>query len=402
MHPRLQRLVTGSLFAGLEVQFRGEGMVMHLVVLRKKGKQLVIDKVVRGIIKTELLSDHLAKNIPLALAFTGKGILHRRIAGDPAGDPKLFLSKVLPNASVKDFYYQVFPAAQDEQLISVLRKTAIDSMLEQLDAFSVVECSLGPLAVVNSLAVLENVSPELKFGNHLIHLQDRLPEEVQFSEMDNADETFTIGGEKLVGDLLPAFALAFQQLLGEEQRAKIQVDALDASKENFLQKKLFVAGGKTLLVTVLLLLLGNYFLFSHYWSEQAALESKMQINGGALTELRNLEKQVVIKRTFLKQAGFLRGSNHSYYADRIAAELPNEILLSQLNLAPRLKLSEEDSIGFKPGCVEIAGSCSQSIVLNKWLQEIKTKSWVKSATLESYQQDKNMQQGVFKVALILE
>jgi hypothetical protein len=128
----------------------------------------------------------------------------------------------------------------------------------------------------------------------------------------------------------------------------------------------------------------------------------MQINGGALTDLRNLEKQVAVKHMFLKQAGLLSGSNHSFYADQIAAGLPNEILLSQMNLAPRLKLSEDDSIGFKPGRIEIAGSCSQSIVLNKWLQEIKTKSWVKSATLESYQQEKNMKQGEFKVALIIE
>lgn len=402
MHPRLQRSVTGPLFAGLEVQFRAEGMILHLVVLRKKGKQLVIEKVVPCLEKYELLSDHLSKNIPLAVAFTGKGILHRRVAGDPAGDPKLFLSKVLPNASVKDFYYQVFPAAQDEQLVSVLRKSAIDAVLEQLNSFSIVECSLGPLAVVNSLNLLEETSAEMKFGNHLLHLQDQLPEDVQYLENENAQNTFNIGGQKLEGEMLPAFALAFQQLLAEDQRAKTQVDSLDASKENFLQKKLFVAGGKALLATVLILLLGNYFLFSHYWSEKSELESKMQINGGALSDLRNLEKQVAVKRTFLKQAGLLRGSNHSFYADQIAAGLPGEILLSQMNLAPRLKLSEDDSIGFKPGRVEIAGSCSQSIVLNKWLQEIKTKSWVKSATLESYQQDKNMKQGEFKVALILE
>lgn len=402
MHPRLQRIVTGSFFAGLEIQFLAEGMVLHLVVLKKKGKQVVIEKTVPGIDKPELLADHLAKNIPLAIAFTGKGILHRRIAGDPAGDPKLFLSKVLPNASVKDFYFQVFSAAQDEQLVSVLRKSAVDAMLEQLKDFSVVECSLGPLAVVNCLPLLEEYKAELQFGNHSLHLQDDLPEDVQYAENASTQELFNLGGQKVEGELLPAFAIAFQQLLPAEQRAKAQVDELDSSKEDFLQKKLFVAGGKVLLVSVLLLLLGNYFLFSHYWSEKTELESKLQINGGALADLRNLEKQVEVKRTFLKQAGLLRGSNHSYYADQIAAGLPNAILLSRMNLAPRLKLNEEDSIGFKPGRVEISGSCSQSIVLNKWLQDIKTKSWVKSATLESYLQDKNMKQGEFKVALILE
>jgi hypothetical protein len=402
MHPRLERLVTGSLFAGLEIQFLAGGMLLHLVVLKKKGKQLVIEKAVTSLDKIELLSAHLTKDIPLALAFTGKGILHRRIAGDPAGDPKLFLSKVLPNASLKDFYMQRIPAACDEQFVSVLRKPIVDSILEQLKDFSVVGCSLGSFAALNSLPLLDGVTNELKFGNHELHVQDRLPGEAHYAEDNPGEDHFNIGGQIIEAKMLLAFSAAFQQLMPVEQRVEMQVESLEFSKSDFLQKKLFVAGGKTLLATVLLLLLGNYLLFSRYWSEKSELDSKLQINGGALTELRNLEKQVEVKHAFLEQTGLLSGSHHSYYADQIAAGLPGEILLSRMNLAPRLKLTEEDSIGFKPGRVEIDGSCSQSVVLNKWLQELKMKKWVRSATLESYLQDKNMKQGEFKIALLLE
>lgn len=374
---------------------------MHLVVLKKKGKQVVIEKLVQGLDKLESLNDHLAKNIPLAIAFTGKGILHRRLAGDPAGDPKLFLSKLLPNASLKDFHLQIFPGAQDEQLVSVLRKAAVDQVYDALSSFSIVEYSIGPLAVINCLPLLSESYSELKFGNHVLHLQDNLPEDVQYSETHPGKEVFNLGGQTIEAKMLPAFAAAFQELLPEEQRAKAPAESLAFSKEDFLQKKLFVAGGKALLATVLLLLLGNYFLFSHYWSAKGELESKLQVNGGALANLRSLEKQVEIKRVFLEQAGLLNNSNHSYYADQLAAELPAEILLTRMNLAPRLKLMEEDSIGFKPGLIKINGSCSQSIVLNKWLQELKAKKWLRSATLESYQQDKNMKQGEFEIALEL-
>lgn len=402
MHPRLERIVTGSLFAGLEIQFLTEGMVWHLVVLRKKGKQLVVERSVAGIESFELLSTHLAKDIPLAIAFTGKGILHRRIAGDPAGDPKIFLSKVLPNASLKDFYMQHIPAAQDEQFVSVLRKPVVDSVLEQLKDFAVVGCALGSFAVLNSLPLLDDVKNEFKFGNHTLHLQDNLPEEVYYAEDHSGEKHFNIGGQIVDAKMLLAFSVAFQQLLPVNARVEMQVELLESSKSDFLQKKLFVAGGKTLLAAMLLLLLGNYLFFSRYWSEKSELDSKLQINGGALTELRNLEKQVEVKRAFLEQTGLLSGSNHSYYADQVAAGLPAEILLTRMNLAPKLKLTEDDSIGFKPGRVEIDGSCSQSVVLNKWLQELKTKKWVRSATLESYLQDKNMKQGEFKIALILE
>lgn len=402
MHPRLQNIVTGNLFAGLEIQFLSEGMILHLIVLKKKGQQLVVEKAITNVESIEKLSEHLVKDIPLAIAFTGKGILHRRIAADPAGDPKLFLSKVLPNASLKEFYLQTVSAVQDEQFVSVLRKSAVDGILDQLKQFSVVGCSLGPLSAITILPLLDETKSELSFGNHVLQLQDNLPEEVHYSENSSEKKSFNIGGQNVDAELLLAFSVAFQQLLVEEQRADANVESLVSAKEDFLQKKLFVTGGKVLLATILLLLLGNYLLFSHYWSEKGELEGKLQTDGGALSDLRNLEKQILVKRVFLEQAGLLSKSNHSYYADQIAAGLPDEISLTRMDLAPRIKLSEEDSIGFKPGRVEIDGTCSQSVVLNKWLQDLKTKKWVKSATLESYLQDKNMKQGEFEVALVLE
>jgi hypothetical protein len=402
MHPRLERIITGSLFAGLEVQFLAEGIVMHLAVLRKKGQQLVVEKLVSGIENSESLSQHLAKNIPLAIAFTGKGILHRRMNGDPSGNPQLFLSKLLPNASLKEFYMQLFPAACDEQFVSVLRKPSVDAVLEQLKMFSITGCSLGPFAAINSLPLLSDVSNELRFGNHTFHLQDSLAEEMFYSPENSEVKIFDIGGQKVEAEMLLAFSVAFQQLLSISTRAETPIESLQQLKEDFLQRKLFVTGGKALLVSVILLLLGNYFLFSGYWSEKNELDSKLQINGGALTDLRNLEKQLETKRAFLEQAGLLSGSAPSYYADQLAAGLPGDILFTRMNLAPRLKLTEEDSIGFKPGRIEISGSCPQSVVLNKWLQELKTKSWVKNAILESYLQDKNMKQGEFEIILELE
>jgi Tfp pilus assembly protein PilN len=402
MHPKLQGIVTGSLFAGLEIQFLADGMLLHLVVLKKKGQQVVVDKMVHDIADLNLLAAHLSKNIPLAVAFTGKGILHRRVASDPAGDPKLVLSKVLPNASVKEFYLQIVPAAQDEQYISVFRRSAVDEMFIRLNQFSVVACSFGPFAVMNSLAVLGEMKEELKFGNHTLRLQDNFPEEVRYAESLPERIAFTIGGQTIDAELLVAFSAAFQQLVSPEQNAAVQIESLNSAKEEFLQKKLFLTGGKFLLAILFVLLLGNYFSFSHYWSEKNELETKLQTDGGALSGLRDLEKQVEVKRTFLEHAGLLQSLNPSYYADQLAAGLPDEISLTRMNLAPRLKLTEEDSIAFKPGHIEINGSCSQSVVLNTWLQSLKTKKWIKSAVLQSYVQEKNMKQGEFEIALTLE
>jgi Tfp pilus assembly protein PilN len=403
MNQRLQRIVTGSLFAGIEIQFLSGGMALHLVVLKRKGQQVVMEKSVSNLVNLEKISEHLTNDIPLAVAFTGKGILHRRVAVDPASDSKTVLSKALPNASLKEFYIQMVSAVQDEQFVSVLRKSSVDATLEQLqNKFSVVGCSIGPLSVINILSLLDETENKLRFGNHTIDLHNHLPEDIFFDEKFSEGQSFNIGGQKVEGKSMVAFSAAFQQLLSEEQRADATIESLISGKEDFLQRKLFKTCGIALLVTILFLLLGNYFVFSHYWKKKQELESKLQTDGGAFTDLRNLEKQVQLKRSFLEQAGLLNQTNHSYYADQIAAELPREIILTRMTLSPRLKLPEEDSIGFKPGRVEIDGSCSQSVVLNKWLQNLKMKKWVRNATLESYIQDKTMTQGQFEIAFELE
>lgn len=378
-------------------------MQLHLVVLKKKGKQVVVEKSVVDF-ELEKLGEHLTTDIPLAVAFTGKGILHRRIAIDPSSDAKTLLGKALPNASLKEFYLQTVSAVQDEQFVSLLRKSAVDAVLEQLQKkqFAIVSCSLGPLSIIQILPLLGAIETEIKFGHHTIVLQDHLPEEILFDENGMDENSFQIGGEAVAAENLLAFAVAFQQLLVEEQRAQANVEVLLSAKEDFLQRKLFKTAGKFLLVGILLLLLGNYFAFSHYWGKKSELESRLQTDGGAFADLNNLEKQVKVKRQFLEQAGLLNPTHSSYYADQIAAELPQEILLTRLALSPRLKLSEDDSIGFKTHRVEVEGSCSQSVVLNRWLQQLKAKKWVKSAALESYVQDKNMTQGQFEVLFELE
>ncbi|MDQ3109904.1 MAG: hypothetical protein M3R17_08410 [Bacteroidota bacterium] len=404
MNHRLQKLISGSKFAGLEIQLGAEGMILHLVILKRKGKTVVVEKQASSIESIDRLSEHLTTDIPVNIAFTGKGILHRRIAADPLSDQKTFLSKVLPNASLKDFYLQSFPAVQDEQFISVLRKSVVDEVLLQLSEkeFSIVGCSIGSLAVVRILPLLAESKEIIRFGKHELRLQDQLPEEILFSEETCEKKLVDAGGQKVEGECLLAFAVAFEQVLPEEQRTDAHVDSLLSSKEDFFQRKLFKAGALSLVVGTLLLLLVNYFVFSAYWSEKNELESKMQSDGGAFIELGKMEKEVSVKKEFLGQAGLIGPAHHAYYADLLAAELPNDIRLTRMALSPRLKLSEDDSIGFKTGRVEINGSCAKSVVLNSWLQGLKEKKWVRSAVLETYIQDKNMQQGEFQVALELE
>jgi len=401
MHPRLQKAITGSRFAGVEVEFAAEGTRFHLALMKRKGTRVLLEKTAAAITEFEALEKILPKDIPLTLAFTGKGILHRRIAADPSSDVKTLLAKILSNAAIKDFYLQSVPAAGDELFVSVVRKNAADLIFGQFrqHAYSVTGCTLGPLCIVNIISLLGGQHDEIICGRHRLVLQDGLPEDVSYSD-DAAEASVLRAGDQPVDNIsLLSFAAAFQQLLAQERRAEPYTDALAEARENFFQKKLFRAAVVSTVAFLLAALFGNYFVFSHYWGLKNDLESRLQTEGSAFTEVRTLEKQVHAKRDFLSQAGLLGPAHHSYFADQLAAALPNEILLTRMSIAPKIKLQDDDSIAFTPRHIEIEGSCTQSVVLNSWLENLKEAKWVKSARIESYVQDKAMSSGVFSIAL---
>lgn len=397
---RLTNFINGNRFAGLEAEMLSDGIRLRLVILKRKGQQVFIEKSV-AVESLDDLSKQLPKDIPIRLALTGKGILHRRIAADPAADSRSFLAKALPNASPNDFYMQVAPASRDELWISLVRKNTADEILTQLNEkqFSVLSISLGTTALVHILPLLDQEKTEINCGNHFIQFEDGKISELQYVENENRFADFPIGGQNLENEMLPAFSFAFQQLIPLEKRIQAETEILIHSEADFFQKRLFKTGSLALLLSALLILLVNFLYFSSYREKRNELEGKVQIDGGALHEVNSLENQVKARRDFLEQAGLLHKSHYAFLADQLAAELPEEIQLTKMNFSPRLKFAEEDTIGFRPGEIEIAGRCSQTVVLNQWIQEMKNKNWIRSANLKSYVQDKSMLQGAFELKL---
>ena len=403
MNALLEKYLAGSKFAGLEIQLTAEGKRMHLVVLRRKRKEASIEKQVSGIETYEELSTHLSKEIPLVIQITGKGVLYRRLAADPGADPGKLLAKVFPNASLKDFCIETLPAAEDEIFISVLRRSVAAELGSELIArgFSLVGAGIGSPAVTEILSLFGGPKPEMAFGNHFIRFKNEMPAEVIYDENPDAKEAWETGGQKVESSCLIAFAAAFGQIVPVRRSApRIMIE--NSWRPDFLQQQLFKKGRAVLLAVAFLILLINFLFFSYYRDQNAALANKLEMNGGAFRELAGLEKQVSEKRKFLSASGLAGPSHHAFYADRLAAGLPEEIVLTEMEISPRIRLADEDSIGFSPGEILLAGTCSESIILNSWMQALKKETWIKNATLEKYIQDKTMSRGEFHILLNLE
>lgn len=385
--------------AGVEVIADAEGITFHLVLLAKKGNTVRVEKQETKITAVDMLRKHIPGGTPVYLAINGKGILHKKINASSAADPQTLLTKVLPNAVPHEFYVQ-HTAADSGLLVSVVRRQQLEELLETLKPLPVISCTLGSLSVAALAPLLgnDNYRYDIITATQRISVSDNQLQEV-VNEIVPA-ENYTIGDEKINAANITAYAVALAHFTGSGIKADAAV--LKTAAAEFRQQRIFKTGGGAILVFVLLVLLGNYFAFQHFWEKKNTLETQLALNGGELQRYQVLEKSITEKQQFLQSSGLLYASRTAFYADQLAAGVPEGISLTRLNISPRRQLNTSDTIAFTPAAIHIEGLCEQSFELNNWISKLKELNWVKHVSLQTYNQDSRKEQGAFTIAVGLQ
>jgi Tfp pilus assembly protein PilN len=395
----LQRFFSWSRCAGIEAQFSGGEIIYHFILLKRNRNKVSVEKKITAVTDTKKICAELKKDIPVSLVITGRSVLGRKVECDVSISTSSLLGKVLPGSPLKDLYLQRFTINDESVFCAVARRDLVDPLLDRLkqQQISVVKCTLGVFPVGNLKEKSGKQADDFSFGKHRMRFSNDHLEEIQFVNEEAEMDDFAVGEENIESNLLPSFVAALELLKGTQVDAGLE--RLTEAKEELRQRFMLKRVAMTFLSIVLLVLTFNYFAFSHYWSEKSRLEAELQSDGGAFTQLRSLESQLQERKKFIEATGLSGTSHQSWIADRIAAGLPQEIVLQELSLFPKVKVSNEDSIGFTNGLIEIAGNCSESIVLNKWIDQLKKETWIKELTVDSYTQDKSTDRGEFKIEL---
>jgi hypothetical protein len=403
MHPLLQRFSASSRVVGIELIGGATDLRAHLVVLRRKRSQMEVEIVITDIDSLTQLKKYIPQGIPIIVVLSGKGILHRTVESVAGTDPAALLHKVLPNAASSDFRVHHIEAARGRKIISVVRKSAAEEQLRQLRELdlSVVACSLGASAAAEVLPLLTTEAGNiLQIGVHQLQFVDGQISDMTIVDEQQSERKLDLGGKSIPITALAAFAAALQQFTGAGT-ARIADDELQTAADDFQQRRLFRLGGLSLLAVVLILLLGNTLIFFSYWEKKNNLKEQLQVNGGMLEQVHTLEKQVAARRRFLIQTGVAQADRHSFFADRLANDLPETLTLTRMAIAPRERIAVEDSIAFRPGIILLEGECSRSIELNNWIGKLNSESWINKASLLSYKQPNSKNTGLFEIEIQL-
>jgi len=380
------------------MQQDGSTLFYYILIARNKGK-VEIDSY--GLLEGGL--DQLASQVllttPVFLSADGKGVLTKKIIADPL---KLPIQQVIPNATEEEFLMQQSNGSDHDLFISITRKDSIDELLKNLiqHKFQVIGLSIGPFKAAELLTIFDELPSDLNVGNCMISFDKEKGEIIDFKRLDCSvpADNYTIDGNIIPSDYLLPFYHALTYYITDNH--KLEYSVVTDQHDEYVSKRLFVFSGWTALIILLSLLLINMFLYTNYSDKKKNLETRVAGDKELLGNLKKMNEELIWKEKFLGQAGILKNIRMSYYADRIAMSVPEEITLEKMEIHPIVsKVKKEKEIQVQPDKIDIDGFAGKSEALNDWIKDLKGFSWIEDVSVLNFSKDGNSSIGIFSIEL---
>ncbi|MNS43826.1 hypothetical protein D3C72_762460 [compost metagenome] len=312
---------------------------------------------------------------------------------------------MFPNASYNDFYLESFESTPNHEFVSVIRKEQVDKIITEFatEKVSLIGIHLGPFIINSVLSHLAVGTGELVFDKNKFSLKDS--QLISYQKQDSPENTAAKSNVLLKGStvneqLLIAYAAAFETLTNPDYQG-VDNDQLQSNFNENLEKIKFKINGWAALLFFLLILLINFFVFSHYNSKKQLLSSdSITITA---KDLDKLKEQVKEKEELLKDQGGDFPYKYAYLADHIASTVPSSVQLDELTINPfdERRSKEQKRKILEQGKVVIRGTANDIQPVNNWVLKLQELPFIQEAVVVNFLFNDQEQNGVFEVSITL-
>ncbi len=365
--------------------------------------KLSFEKKLADLISVEALKEHFTPKTLIALNLSGKNIIQKQIEKIEEIDQNNF-SKILPNATLDDFYVQNFISG-NHSFVSIIRKTEADKWITQLKTVGLepLMLSLGPFPVQNIISQVNIYGNEIIFNGHNILRNEQLEWiSYQHNESDLSSFPLKVESESISEKLLIPYAVAFQLVLANSLLLiSADVPLLQADFTKLVDGKKIKVQASLILCGFFVLLLANFFWFSWLNSNNAKLTDQVSVSAQSSEDIQKINDEIEQKEALLKTLGWENGINKSVLIDQIASLLPPEVTWREAAIDP-IDLSgsrNQRSIIFFNCKIRIVGNSEKIIPINEWIARVKTRTWVKNVQMDSYTYNNELNTGQFTILI---
>ncbi|WP_420603233.1 hypothetical protein [Flagellimonas sp.] len=391
----------GNVFQGLEICERDGTTNFQFIETRIKGKELIVSEHHEFNVLSRL--QKIAQpSAPIYLVYNTGGVITKTAKQNTTLKGKAAVEQLFPGLNFENFYFQI-AKLQGHQIVSIAKNTVVDDYLVQLKEMklNVVGVSLGisPLELV-----LNHINEDtVHTCTEKITLKGTNESGFALTKSHvHSPATYTIDGLDIESSALLAFSgiLGFlSPALPDRTNFEHTVQKL---QYEFKNNRIFGLSLRASLIFVLFVLLVNFLVFNSYFNKTQTVQEKLAFDNETRKSLTLVQDRVAEKEKKVEAVLSTSNSRTSFYLDKIAASIPQHILLTELQYQPLKKpVQESKPIELDFNNLLVTGTCTQSEEFSDWIQRLEGIDWIKAVETMDYDY-RNSTSSTFKIRIHVE
>lgn len=379
-----KRFLTKSTVCGLEIILNDSGYVVYYSVLKKQNNKLQIAESGKAESVNQIPKSIIKDKTPIVLLINGKGVITKKVivnSNEEISNAE-FIQDNFPAILVNEFNIQAHLQPNNTCFVSLIRTTSFERIIEEFKTLKVelADVIIGPAGLASILKLIGGfnlVSSNL----HSYRLLNDSIEDIEPLNNNNSSN-ITIENLSLSNTQLLSFAIGFGYLTN--QNNYLQLINVLPYKERHLEEQKFKFALYSLITLAFLICLINFFVFSNYFSTTNKLQTELDVYQGKYEQVNSLLENYEKKKVLIEKTGLLENDFISKFADKIALTIPEEVIISEMFFNPP-NTNEEDSLAaFVKNQLIIKGNCNKSLLINEWVNILKSQSFIKQVSLETF------------------
>lgn len=389
-----------DLVLGVELQIIGDNHYncCYTLVKKNKGKLDAVDhKHFQGTLVQVL--EKLPRNHLVSLSLSGKGILHRSTETSDDQQLNQFFIRVFPAVEEKDFYIQEF-VSERAALVSIVRKPAVDDLLEKMEraGIKVYALSLGGMVSFHLWHHFKAKGNTIAFANHQFKVdEDGKFLDYRYALNESEDEAHDNRIGDIPGNQIVAYASAVQFFLYDEvDQVSAKVPKVEESVFDYFEQLKLKKSGMFFLLVLFFMLLISFLMYMHYNSENASLTRQVGHLSATADQVELMQRNIAQSEQELVRLNWNGGYNYGFLTDEIGKSRPRQVRLS--SIAYNAYATEQEKQKHIPQ-INISGETDDLIAVNNWIFLLKEKKWVKTVRLLRYQDNPEQENYTFSLLI---
>ncbi len=391
----------GKIFHGIEVYGTESTRKFQFLEAQVKSKELVVS------LQCEVdslsgLQKVTQSAIPLYAVYNSDEVITKIAPQNSTLKGRAAVEQLFPGLNFENFYYQI-AQLKGRQVVCIAKKDVVETFLADLKEkkLQVVGLSLG---LCSMEYVLNHLNQEIVYTHsEKIVFNASAGEGLSISKSEaHSPVLYNISGLDIESKFLLPFSGILNFLSPTSDGNTNFDDAVQNLQSKFKNERIFNLLLRTSLVFVLLLLLSNFLVFNSYFSKVEAARGKLAIDNEARKSLTIARDRIVEKERKVEAVLATTNSRTSFYLDRLAASVPHNILLSELQYQPLKKpVQMSKPIALDSHILLLIGTCSRSDAFSQWIRQLEAFEWVKVIETMDYDY-KNSTSSTFKIKIHVE